>query len=478
MLVIDNGDKIRGDASVAAVVDYTLHGLIGVTLTQLADGQLADAIGDLYTSVEDGTALTAMTITNTDSAPRTINIYLTPDGGTARRLIPKDMSLGAGYSLIFDGQRFSVLDTTGGLVSTSTVMLDDTPGGTDGEITKAPTSNVMYDHGVDPDQHHPQSHDAISHSDITVSGAAIDSAVAALHEEIHNHAGDLVSSINGLNDDVTISGLGIVSVVEDGQVIKVSIPVETTNPQDADLLVYNSTTGKWENEVAPPGGGASASDVVPLPSAQVGAAGSGADVSREDHVHEGAPGSNTLILGSSRRHVMPGWSFGGQASLDLAVGELLFIPIYVPRTIVYDRIGIQVNTAVAASLARLGIYNPNAAGTAPGSLVLDAGTVSTATTGIKEITISQSLSPGFYFLSIVRDAESAVRIRGIDTTTVVYGMPVSGKSLSVGSGPRIVIGVTTGRAGDVAGGLPDPAPALSSAGKYPDYACIWMREPS
>ncbi len=148
MLVIDNGDKIRGDASVAAVVDYTLHGLIGNALTQLADGQLPDAIGDLYTSAEDGVALTAMTITNTDSSPRTINIYLTPSGGTARRLLPKDMTLGAGYSLIFDGQRISVLDINGSTVSTITVMLDNTPGGTDNEVLKAPTSDVMYDHGV------------------------------------------------------------------------------------------------------------------------------------------------------------------------------------------------------------------------------------------------------------------------------------------------------------------------------------------
>lgn len=226
------------------------------------------------------------------------------------------------------------------------------------------------------------------------------------------------------------------------------------------------------------GGGATASDAVALPAAQIGAAGVGVDVSREDHVHEGAPGSNSMVLGASRRHVMPGWSFQGIASLDVPVGELFFIPIYVARTIIYDRIGIQVNIAVAASLARLGIYDPNAAGTAPGALVLDAGTVSTATTGIKEITISQSLTPGFYFLAIVRDAEAAVRVRGVDGGNEIFSVPVSGKSLSTGTGQNLVIGLTVGRAGDVAGGLADPAPALTNAGGGPDRACIWLREPS
>ena len=45
MIALDSGDKIRGDASAATVVDYTIHGLDNNSIKQLADGQLADAIG-------------------------------------------------------------------------------------------------------------------------------------------------------------------------------------------------------------------------------------------------------------------------------------------------------------------------------------------------------------------------------------------------------------------------------------------------
>jgi hypothetical protein len=48
-------------------------------------------------------------------------LYLTPSGGTARRLIAKNMSIGAGYSVIFDGQKFSVMNTFGQILYTSLV---------------------------------------------------------------------------------------------------------------------------------------------------------------------------------------------------------------------------------------------------------------------------------------------------------------------------------------------------------------------
>lgn len=115
MIALDNGDKIRGVASVVGVVDYTLHGLVGVVATQLADGQLPIAIGDLYTAGSGGIAVTSIVLVNTDTAARTVDLYLTPSGGTARRLIPKNLSLGTGYMLVFDGQKMQVFDANGSL---------------------------------------------------------------------------------------------------------------------------------------------------------------------------------------------------------------------------------------------------------------------------------------------------------------------------------------------------------------------------
>ncbi|KKK56938.1 hypothetical protein LCGC14_3059530, partial [marine sediment metagenome] len=163
-------------------------------------------------------------------------------------------------------------------------------------------------------------------------------------------------------------------------------------------------------------------------------------------------------------------------SVNFLVGLLVYMLIYVPVTTTYDRIGIQVNTAVAASNARLGVYHPNAVGDGPGALLTDFGTVATATNGIKEINISQELTPGFYFLSLVRDAEAAVRLRGIDLTAEMYNTPGSGKMANVGGGSGSVsVQATTGRAGDVAGGLPATAPAIDGQMSHEGIG-IWLRE--
>ncbi len=117
MFVIENGDKIQGDASAATVVDYHISGLQGTTLKNLADGQLAATIGDLYTSTGTDVAKTIVLV-NTDSSARTVNLYHTPSGGTARRIIPKDTSLGAGYSLRLEGNMMQVLNAEGAVLTT------------------------------------------------------------------------------------------------------------------------------------------------------------------------------------------------------------------------------------------------------------------------------------------------------------------------------------------------------------------------
>jgi len=129
MFVIENGDKIQGDASAATVVDYHISGLQGTTLKNLADGQLAATIGDLYTSTGTDVAKTIVLV-NTDSSARTVNLYHTPSGGTARRIIPKDTSLGAGYTLRLEGNLMQVLDTQGAVITTTSVSANDITSGT------------------------------------------------------------------------------------------------------------------------------------------------------------------------------------------------------------------------------------------------------------------------------------------------------------------------------------------------------------
>ncbi len=96
----------------------------------------------------------------------------------------------------------------------------------------------------------------------------------------------------------------------------------------------------------------------------------------------------------------------GSQSANLAqpaANTLIGQPFFVPVTATYTGIAIHVTTAAALTEARLGIYNDNTG--VPGSLVLDAGTVATTSTGAKEITISQSLSgPAWYWVACVTNS--------------------------------------------------------------------------
>lgn len=76
---------------------------MAITAKQLADGQLADATGDLYTVPASTTAyIKSITLVNTGAGDNDVNLFLLPSGGTARRLISKDLCLATAESLVFD----------------------------------------------------------------------------------------------------------------------------------------------------------------------------------------------------------------------------------------------------------------------------------------------------------------------------------------------------------------------------------------
>lgn len=129
MICLDNTDTLEGGASVDAVVDYTVHGLVGSTFTKLAAGQLSNADPSVLYTAGAAVSVVSATFVNTNAAAVTINLYLDPaNGGNPRRMIPEDLSLGIGYSMHFDGQRCTVLDTTGAVqtIVPGATMNDDT----------------------------------------------------------------------------------------------------------------------------------------------------------------------------------------------------------------------------------------------------------------------------------------------------------------------------------------------------------------
>lgn len=98
---------------------------------------------------------------------------------------------------------------------------------------------------------------------------------------------------------------------------------------------------------------------------------------------------------------------GTFGSLTLNVNTVRYKPFFVPVRRAFDRIGVNVATAGGAgAVARMGLYNSS--GGKPSTLIVDAGTISTTSTGAKEITISQTLDAGLYYVAIVGQTASCV----------------------------------------------------------------------
>jgi hypothetical protein len=96
---------------------------------------------------------------------------------------------------------------------------------------------------------------------------------------------------------------------------------------------------------------------------------------------------------------------------------LAAIPIYVPATTTYTGIACFADTSAASSNVRLGIYSPAASGRGPGALLLDAGLIASTATGTREITISQQLTTGLWWLVCVMQTTSGAKLRSVSTTS-------------------------------------------------------------
>ena len=107
-------------------------------------------------------------------------------------------------------------------------------------------------------------------------------------------------------------------------------------------------------------------------------------------------------------YVGVGQAGGRSATASLGPNILIAVPFVVGADETFTRIGVEVTTLSSGKAARLGIYNW--ANGVPTTLVLDAGTIDTTTTGLKEVTISQALTRGVYGLAFVcNDATAAFR---------------------------------------------------------------------
>lgn len=155
--------------------------------------------------------------------------------------------------------------------------------------------------------------------------------------------------------------------------------------------------------------------------------------------HLGAPAAGVYIQPPSMT----------ESSFAFSDGDARPVPILVPADVTVDRIACEVVSAgTTGSVIRMGIYEN--ANFAPSNLVLDAGTVSGETTGIKTITISQTLSAGWHWLVAVNQGGASTRASLRYSTDLAVPILSGGTSpvFNTGGGYASVAGSMTGALAD------------------------------
>lgn len=132
--------------------------------------------------------------------------------------------------------------------------------------------------------------------------------------------------------------------------------------------------------------------------------------------------------------------------------------------ITLDRMAIEVTTLLAGN-ARMGVYSWSNG--YPGSLVIDAGAVSTATATAKPVTISQALTPGErYFACVVFDAAPTVRALTVNQADPDLGYPSTlGAAMQTGFYAAFTYGTLPGT-------FPAGPPTMITGATFP---AIWGR---
>ena len=113
---------------------------------------------------------------------------------------------------------------------------------------------------------------------------------------------------------------------------------------------------------------------------------------------------------------------GSSSTITPTSARIYYMPFVCGQSTTWTKIGIQVQTAQAAKVARLGIYSWSTG--VPVTKVLDAGTVSLAATGQVEATISYTMAAGCYALVMIADSTSAVvRAGAFENAMTTFQLP-------------------------------------------------------
>lgn len=106
------------------------------------------------------------------------------------------------------------------------------------------------------------------------------------------------------------------------------------------------------------------------------------------------------------------------------VNVLRAFPFFSTRGGTLDRIAIQVTTLIASGVARLGIYQATSdTNLYPSARIVDAGTVSTATTGMKTITINVPLTANtlYWLVHLAGPGAATLRCMAMAGCAAIFG---------------------------------------------------------
>jgi hypothetical protein len=121
------------------------------------------------------------------------------------------------------------------------------------------------------------------------------------------------------------------------------------------------------------------------------------------------------------------------STLVMANNTLYMMPIWVPDIRNFTSIALGFVSAAVVGTAHLGIYRCNRLTGHPTTLIVDAGTVNTGTTGTKTIAINVTLNPGLFMLAIVASGAPTVHA----TLSDALGIQMTGGVNAIGGLSRI-----------------------------------------
>lgn len=161
---------------------------------------------------------------------------------------------------------------------------------------------------------------------------------------------------------------------------------------------------------------------------------------------------NQYTPNSGTDFVTPPGIFSGSGHSP-TLNTTYYCPLFIPFGGTYDQIMFDIATGAASSVVRAGIFDMSTRGI-PQTLIVDAGTVSTATSGIKTVTIGSPptlVENRSYFIALTLQTATGVTWYGhfYSSGQVIQSTSLTGRGSTIGFSQSGVSGAYSASAGGV-----------------------------